>query len=142
MRKLLCIVLFIVSFVLFSPLSFSFTPSVNDCEYDGWSIKWSLDNCFTGNKTSVVTTTGNLEVAGGLKEQILRYNRIIAGILWLIAVGSIVYGGLLFVMSGWGDERVTKWKNVIKWAIIGLFLLVAASSIVALVVNIVFGFGV
>ncbi len=101
-----------------------------------WDVKWSLQSCFTSG-TKVVTAS-DMSVTWGLKTKILWWVNTIAGLLWLLAVGAIVYGGMLFVLSGWIDEKVTKWKKIIKWAILGLIGLVSASSLIALVVNIMF----
>ncbi len=101
-----------------------------------WDLKWSLQNCFT-SWTKVVTAT-DMTVSDWLKTKILWWTRTISGLLGLLAVWAIVYGGLLFVISGGADEKVTKWKKVIKWAILGLIWLVSASSLIALVVNIMF----
>lgn len=105
------------------------------CSFWG-DVRWSLESCFTSGVK--VVSAGDMTVAWGLKTKILGWVTTIWWFLGLVAVGAIVYGGLLFVISGWADEKVTKGKKIIKWAILGLIWLVSASSLIAVIVNIMF----
>ena len=44
-----------------------------------------------------------------------------------------VYGGILWIFSGGAEERVTKGKEVMKWAVIGLVIMFSAYALVNLV---------
>ena len=47
----------------------------------------------------------------------------------------ILYGGFIWMISGGNEEKVYKAKNVIKDAVIGLFVILAAYSLTRFVVN-------
>lgn len=51
------------------------------------------------------------------------------GFIGIITVLLIIYAGWLIISSGGDDDRVKKAKNIIKYAIIGIFLLVASYSL-------------
>jgi hypothetical protein len=52
-----------------------------------------------------------------------------------LAVVFLIYGGLMFAMSGGDTEKVKKAKNIILYSVIGLALAVTANVITSLVTN-------
>jgi len=48
----------------------------------------------------------------------------------------LVYAGMLFQFSAGEDEQINKAKNVVKMTLIGFVLLISASSIVYIVINV------
>jgi hypothetical protein len=50
--------------------------------------------------------------------------------LGLLAVGAIVYGGILFITSGGDSEKTTKARNTLLYAVIGIIIIVLAFGIV------------
>jgi hypothetical protein len=62
--------------------------------------------------------------------------------LWVLAVGTIVYGAFLLTLSAWEDEKVKKAKDIIKWGIIWFLGVISASGIIFLIVNIMYSIGV
>lgn len=58
--------------------------------------------------------------------------RVIQALLGLVGTVFIVlfiYGGFLYMTSGGNDEKIKKGKDLLKNAIIGLFIIMAAYSI-------------
>jgi hypothetical protein len=50
--------------------------------------------------------------------------------LGILAVGAIVYGGILFITSGGDSEKTTRARNTLLYAIIGVIIIVLAFAIV------------
>ena len=101
-------------------------------------ISTALDNCFNDwDKTKVVKVDGELN-AEGFKDKIWWWIETLGGILAILAVGAIVYGSLLLVLSRWEEEKLKKWKDVIKWWILWFLAVVFAGAIITVVVNIMF----
>jgi type IV secretory pathway VirB2 component (pilin) len=85
---------------------------------------------------ALAVTFNNGDVNGsGLSTQDLStsVNKIIAwalGSLGLIAVVLIVYGGFMWMTAGGNEERISKAKQIISAAIIGLIIILLAAAIV------------
>lgn len=129
MKKIIIIFLLIFSLIL--PLwVFAW------CEYqDGAEIWTMLEDCL--NDSSLVNWN-NASIETWLPDLI---NSVVAKIwsyLWLIAIWAIIYGSLLMTLSAWEDEKIKKAKDIIKWALIGFLWVIFASSIILLVVNVMF----
>ena len=63
----------------------------------------------------------------------------IANIGILIAVGMIIYSGVLFMTAGGRDEELTKAKNTLKWSLVGLAVLLIGRNWISLVSDILGG---
>ena len=105
------------------------------CWFNGniWS---SLDGCLNGS--DLVDASGNTLIEGNVKIQIKEWTTALATLLSLLAVGAIVYGGLLMTLSWGEDERIKKWKDVVKWALLGFLAVVMTWAIIRLIIEFVF----
>ncbi len=56
--------------------------------------------------------------------------KVMLGLLGILLVAYIVYGGYLITLSQGNEEQVTKGKEAIKNAVIGLIIILSAYSIV------------
>lgn len=146
MKKLL------ISFLLFLGIfSLLMSQSFANCSFDPgseWANIWyALEECF--EDASVVNTTMrddawnawitfNLTAEGWFKIMVESWIKILGWVLAILAVGSIVYGSLLLVLSGWQEEKLKKWKDVIKWWILWFLGVVFAGVLITIVVNIMF----
>ena len=81
----------------------------------------SLPICKDKNKNITTTVTGVIN--------------IILYILGALAVIMIIYSGILYVLSGGDANNVTKAKNTLMYAIIGLVVALVAYAIVNFVVK-------
>ena len=107
-----------------------------NCSYNGVGDVWdALAWCLSGTQ---LVQSGDFRVEWDFKNKINSWTRAIAWILWLLAVGAIVYGALLMTISGGEDEKIKKWKDVVKWSIIGFIAVVTASALISVVVNFIF----
>ena len=86
-------------------------------------------------------TTGlqNPLQAGSFEELIEDIIEWVANIGILIAVGMIIYSGVLFMIAGGNDENITKAKKTLMWSLIGLAVLIIGKNWVTLVRSILGG---
>jgi hypothetical protein len=127
----------IILFLLVSIFSLSFVYAWG-CSYNNWSdTQTSLKSCLSD--TTLINAQGNLKTTwDNFSKKIYDITKIIATILSLGAVFWIVYWSFLMVTAAWEDEKIKKWKDVIKWAIIGFLWVVLASSLIVLITKFIF----
>ncbi len=81
------------------------------------------------------TSIGEISIADVLDRMI----DIIWGIVGLIAVIYLIYGGFLYMTSGGSEEQVGKAKNVMMYAFIGIIIIALSYAIVNFVMGKLFG---
>lgn len=128
---------------LFLIILFSFTSvQAADCTIPEWEnidVSSAINNCLQGSQVLVQSwTDANLKVEDWFKDVIYNWIKNIWGILWLIAMWAIAYGAFTLVISSWDDEKLKKWKDIVKWWILGFLWVVLASSIIAILVNVIY----
>ena len=143
-------------FVLFT-IFISFFAGVSyvsaNCDFDPnaeWANIWSsLNDCFNWDDSTLVTTDSieigwqniwsvDLSIEWWFKYTVERMVRTIWSVLAILAVGAIVYGSLLLVLSGWEEEKLKKWKDVVKWSMLGFLWVIFAGVLITIVVNVMF----
>lgn len=129
MKKILVFLLISFSFLFLSPLSSA------SCNYYG-DVASSLDGCL--DDSSLVDGSGDMSLETGVKYTIARWTYTLGGFLGLLAVGSMVYGGLLMTLSAGEDEKVKKGKDIVKWSILWFFAVLITSGLIRIVVELVF----
>ena len=58
------------------------------------------------------------------------------GLLYFISVVVVIYWWFLILVSGWDDDKLKKWKNLVIYALIWLIVIFLASNIVLWVVDV------
>lgn len=106
------------------------------CRYSEWA---SLSSFLNWCKPSTVVWSSDMKVEWWFKGKINNWIKNISLVLWVLAVWALVYAWLIMQFSGWEDEKIKKWKNIIKWTLIWFLLLISASWIVYIVINVMFG---
>lgn len=114
-----------------------FTTGVSaSCDYNlNGDIVWNLQNCLGD---SDLVDPGNALIEWGIKQKFIFWTNSIASALSLVAIGAIVYGGLLMTLSIGEDEKIKKGKDVVKWALIWFLAALWAWAVVRLVIEVVF----
>lgn len=102
------------NFVLADNLSDAFKP-----KYLGNAAKTAGYNTTATNPDTVITT-------------VIRIALSFVGVIFLVLM---IYGGYLWMMARGNEDQVTKAKNLITAAIIGLIIVIAAYAISMLVVG-------
>lgn len=83
---------------------------------------------------------GSLNLPTGddpVTEVVIPIVKWILGLLGLIAVIMIIYGGYLWLMAGGNEDQVTNAKKTIRAAVIGIAIVLLAYSISILVFNVI-----
>ncbi|MDD3646680.1 MAG: hypothetical protein PHH06_04730 [Candidatus Gracilibacteria bacterium] len=131
--------------IIFLVLMFSvFSIGLADCiipEGTDIDVSSAINNCLQGSSVLVQSPGDNLTVEGGFKDVIYNWVQNIGGILGLLAIGAITYGAFTLVISSGDDEKLKKGKDIIKWGILGFLGVVLASSIIAIIVNVIYSIG-
>ena len=89
----------------------------------------------SGNNSAVCVADGTKNPITGPEGVINKIANIFALVTGVAAVILIIIGGFEYVRSGGDSSKISKAKNTILFAIIGLVIVVLARSIVALMIN-------
>jgi len=68
-----------------------------------------------------------------LKTTVINVIRLVLGLMTLIAVALIIYGGFVWLTAAGNEESVEKAKRIISAAVIGLIIILLAWAIVIFV---------
>lgn len=61
----------------------------------------------------------------------------IIGLFYFIAVAFWIYWGFTILVSGWDEDKVKKWKNIIIYVVIWLIVIFLASQLINWVINVI-----
>ncbi|MFZ4461907.1 MAG: pilin [Patescibacteria group bacterium] len=61
----------------------------------------------------------------------------VTNLLYLIAVGFVLYGGFLMLTAGGDDEKVKSGKKILMQAALGLLVIFIASSLVSFILRLI-----
>jgi len=75
----------------------------------------------------VCTTNPNLIIGNAL--------RAVLGVTGAIALFMFVYGGIILLTSRGNDQSVTKGKNILIWATIGIAVIFSSFALVEFVIR-------
>lgn len=106
-----------------------------DVEAGDVKIWDALDNCLAW---SALVNWEKVKLDWWFWVKIKNWVNNIALYLWVFAVWSIVFWGLMMTLSSWEEEKVKKAKDIIKWGIIWFLWLISASAIINLIVKIMY----
>ncbi len=95
-------------------------------------MEWCLGNA------DLIQWWPNLYVEDWFKIMIVDFIKKISTFLAILAVGSIAYWSMVMVTSVWSDEKIKKWRNIIKWSLIWFVVLVSAAWIIQSIIYIVY----
>ena len=113
-------------FILFSPLiAFAEQGAIGG---PGVTEPVQLPNPLTGKTTFDEKTEGIPTLLGRVINAIL-------GIVGSLALVMFIYGGIIWMTSSGNAEQVTKGKNIVIWATIGLVVIFSAYALVSFVLT-------
>ena len=111
-----------------------------ECEFKhDWDLTEMVNGCMDETSVVAVKWDWKIDGDGAFKEKINGWTNNIALFLALLSVGSIIYWGLMMTLSAWEDEKIKKAKDIVKWSLIGFLWVVLATTIVTLVINVIYG---
>lgn len=125
--------------LLFSVFGVSINASAK-CEYNEESanILGALDTCIEWTRAVNPWEGKNFTAEKWFKDTVGQITKNLMYIFWIIAVWAIAYGSLMLAISAWNDDKVNKWKNIIKWASFGFLIIVSAGWIITIIVNVIY----
>jgi len=145
MKKILSTLVVLISCMC---LWVTHAATTTNCDFDpndpSTQINNALNDCFENRDDTKLVTAGdvnsldNLDISDWFKQRIESWIWTLWSILAILAVASIVYGSFLLVISGWEEEKLKKWKDVVKWWILWFLWVVFAGALITIVVNIMF----
>lgn len=139
MKKIILTTIVIFFCVILTPQSFADKCIIDEKSND--SVSKILTDCIETSDSLVITGDGkNLKV--GEWTNIL-FKKIIANLWILLSLGAvlmIVYSWFLMTLSGWEDEKIKKWKELLKWTLIWYIALLSAGWIISLVISSIYNF--
>lgn len=77
---------------------------------------------------SVESETSLFRVLWNVIAELIKYVAV-------IAVLAVMFGGIMYLISSWEEEKTKKAKNIIIWALVGVLLSVAAMWIINIINN-------
>ena len=80
-------------------------------------------------------TAPNVAAQGTLGSNITTIINYFLGILGLVAVGFLIYAGILMVTAGGAEEQVTKARKIIMYAVAGIVIILLSYTIVTFVTS-------
>ncbi len=106
-------------------LSIVFTPHLTHAYSinDGWNAVGSV----------AATNTGSSSVS--LSAFILNVLKVALGLVGIIAVAAVIYGGFTYITSFGNEDRAKTAKQIILYAIIGLIIIGGAAIVVNLLIT-------
>lgn len=91
---------------------------------------------FAASALTIDNVGGTLTLGSAdLKETVLNIITFVLGLLGLIAVIMILYGGFVWLTAGGNEDKVGSAKKIISAAIVGLIVILLSWAIVTFVVN-------
>ena len=111
-------------------------PVTNDAICEGGAI------CDTNSQTCKVDT-GDTTLSGALgsttsdlRDTVRRFINIGLGFLGVLTVLMVIYGGYMWLTAAGAEDKVTKGKNILIWAIIGTIVISIAWTISSYVLQV------
>jgi hypothetical protein len=101
------------------------------CTWDGSKI------CpvSTGSGNSAVNLTNPLGETKSVPALIGKIIKASLGVVGSLALVMFIYGGFIWMLAAGNEQAVTKGKNVLTWAALGLVVIFASYSLVNFVID-------
>lgn len=129
------------SFVPTAPAT-SVGPAIENGIINPMNLKYSETPVFNGpglkRGANFIETRldNNISKSRDIKELILAWMKFALQIVLLIAVIAIIWAGILYITS-FGDEgRTETARNIIKWVVIGIIIMLSAYAIVNTIMSV------
>jgi len=106
------------------------------CTYsEAGTISSNMEGCLG---TTDVVQSSSLMTEVWIKIKIIAWTDALAKLLGLLAIGAVVYGWFMMTISGGQDEQIKKWKDIVKWSLLGFLAVVTTGAIIRLIIEFVF----
>lgn len=112
---------------------------LKDCQPDGtleWKNKKELFNLWW--LISVSVSSNEWYEIENAQWKILSIQEKLVLLASILAIWWLVYAWIMFVTSYWDDAKHKKWKDAIKWSIIGFIVAIIAMQLINAVINLLY----
>jgi hypothetical protein len=114
--------IFILFLCLATQLAFAAKNTEDQSEANNTAGTVTLTNPLSEGKTDIPTLLGTV------------INSVM-GVIGSLALVMFIYGGITWMLSTGNQERVTKGKNILIWAAVGLVIIFSAYALVKFVLT-------
>jgi hypothetical protein len=83
--------------------------------------------------------TGTYDNGGGIPVLLGKIINYAMGLVGSLALVMIIYGGITWMLSGGNEQNVTKGKQIVMWAALGLALIFSSYALVKFVISAIGG---
>lgn len=128
---------FVLIFSIILSFTFFNSSEASSCNFNN-DFTSSLEWCVRWNENVIQPPSGDLKVESGFKTLLEFFIENIATVLALLAIWSIAYGSMVIVASWWNDDKISKWKKIIIWALVWFLALVSANGIIRIIVYFIY----
>lgn len=133
------IVLILLISISFFWINNTFSANCDIDPGEEMDIKISLQWCLSESDLVSTKTNPDLKVTETwFKGVILWWIKSLSMFLAVWAVFWIAYWSLLLTLSWWEDEKIKKWKDLIKWSIIWFLWVAFAWTLISIVINFIY----
>ena len=102
-------------------------------EFSFWRQRWWSESV-KSLKNINISGVADGDQEAGLLDVIKWITNWVLGVLALIALILVMYGGFLMVTSAGADDAYTKWRTIMKSALIGLCIIGIAWFVVSIII--------
>lgn len=81
-----------------------------------------------GCSSAAASGSGVYDILGNIIALLIKY-------IAIIAVIAVMIGGIMYLISSGDEEKTKKAKNIIIWALVGVFISISAWSIINILNN-------
>jgi len=144
-KRLFLLVFFIVAIILPNSSFASYSCPDGGTSYTDYDTCVTSSTCGTACKLDSETPSG----AGGggtvtltnpigttdIPTLLGKVINSVMGVIGSLALAMFIYGGAVWMLSGGNQEQVTKGKNILIWAAVGIVIIFSAYALVKLVLK-------
>ena len=139
MKKKSCILFILFAFLFYiAPIALTISQNNDIISIINISTVTAGDTALTDPLNLTYPTTA-ADTANPVNELIVRVTKVVLGFVGIITLCMFIYGGLILMTSGGTEDKVKKGKNILIWAVIGLFIVLSSYVLVHFFVTNILG---
>lgn len=141
MKKIILILAVLLSFFSFNSASANETKKDNTekCKIDVENIETiSISDNIEKCKPENAVEATNWKIENWFKAVLWKIIKNMMYVIWAFAIFAIVFGWFNIVISAWDDEKLKKWKDIVKWGALWFLWAISAAWLIPLLINFIY----
>ncbi|MDD2566257.1 MAG: hypothetical protein PHY51_05490 [Candidatus Gracilibacteria bacterium] len=115
------------------------TDMLNGCQPDNVLGSANKTSVYKSKRISVTkSSNGGYEIKD-FKAKLLFITTNLVILASILAIGGIVYAGVLFTTAYGDDGKIKKAKDAIKWSLIGFLVAIISQQLINAIINLIYG---